>query len=122
MDCVPQIEGIERFYGSSVHHCPYCDGWEHRDARIAVYGRGSSVYLFARELLTWSRSLMIVSDGPSELSEQQRRDLAHLSIRVYEEQVRQLEGTDGKLERVVFADGGDVPCEAMFFCNAPEQR
>lgn len=24
-------------YGRSVHHCPYCDGFEHRDQPLAVY-------------------------------------------------------------------------------------
>ena len=28
VDSLPQIEGIETYYGRGVHHCPYCDGWE----------------------------------------------------------------------------------------------
>ena len=40
VDELPAITGIERFYGRSVHHCPYCDGWEWRDQPLAVYGRG----------------------------------------------------------------------------------
>ena len=39
-DELPQLEGIERLYGRSVLHCPYCDGFEHRDQPIAVYGVG----------------------------------------------------------------------------------
>jgi thioredoxin reductase len=39
-DVIPPIEGMDQFYGRSVHHCPYCDGWEHRDQPIAIYGRG----------------------------------------------------------------------------------
>jgi thioredoxin reductase len=42
IDHVPPIEGIEPLYGKSVHHCPYCDGWEWRDQPIAVYGRGDA--------------------------------------------------------------------------------
>src|SRR5690606_28506667 len=30
-DALPKVEGIEDLYGKSVHHCPYCDGWESRD-------------------------------------------------------------------------------------------
>lgn len=30
VDKIPAIPGIEELYGKSVHHCPYCDGWEHR--------------------------------------------------------------------------------------------
>jgi thioredoxin reductase len=38
VDELPAITGIDRFYGRSVHHCPYCDGWEWRDQPLAVYG------------------------------------------------------------------------------------
>jgi thioredoxin reductase len=37
-DVLPQLNGIEPLYGRSVHHCPYCDGFEHRDQPLAVYG------------------------------------------------------------------------------------
>jgi thioredoxin reductase len=40
VDELPRIEGLEPLFGHSVHVCPYCDGWEHRNALIAVYGRG----------------------------------------------------------------------------------
>jgi thioredoxin reductase len=30
-DVVPKLDGIEPLYGRSVHHCPYCDSFEHRD-------------------------------------------------------------------------------------------
>ncbi|MBE0597952.1 MAG: NAD(P)/FAD-dependent oxidoreductase, partial [Desulfuromonadales bacterium] len=40
VDHLPQIDGLLEFYGRSVFHCPYCDGWENRDQPLAVYGRG----------------------------------------------------------------------------------
>jgi thioredoxin reductase len=30
VDELPQIENFRQFYGSTVHNCPYCDGWECR--------------------------------------------------------------------------------------------
>src|SRR5205823_9089112 len=30
-DHLPDVPGVADFYGTSVHHCPYCDGWEWRD-------------------------------------------------------------------------------------------
>jgi thioredoxin reductase len=30
VDKLPALEGIDEFYGKSVHHCPYCDAWEHQ--------------------------------------------------------------------------------------------
>jgi len=28
VDRIPRLEGISEFYGRSVFHCPYCDGWK----------------------------------------------------------------------------------------------
>ena len=39
VDELPDLEGLDALYGTSVHHCPYCDAWEWRDRPIAVYGR-----------------------------------------------------------------------------------
>ncbi|HET9473173.1 MAG TPA: NAD(P)/FAD-dependent oxidoreductase, partial [Steroidobacteraceae bacterium] len=38
-DFVPRIPGIDELFGRSVFQCPYCDGWEMRGQRIAVYGK-----------------------------------------------------------------------------------
>src|SRR5690606_13636819 len=31
IDDLPQIPNLRKYYGTFVHHCPYCDGWESRD-------------------------------------------------------------------------------------------
>ena len=40
---IPDVEGCATFFGCGVFHCPYCDGWEVRDRRLAAYGNGKSV-------------------------------------------------------------------------------
>ena len=37
-DELPSIAGVEAFYGCSVHHCLYCDGFEYADRPIAAFG------------------------------------------------------------------------------------
>lgn len=37
-DILPQVEGLKEFYGKSIFHCPYCDGWENNNKKIAVHG------------------------------------------------------------------------------------
>jgi thioredoxin reductase len=39
-DALPDIDGLAARWGSGVAHCPYCDGWEARDSRVAVIGTG----------------------------------------------------------------------------------
>jgi thioredoxin reductase len=121
VDELPAVAGIEAFYGRSVHHCPYCDGWEWRDRPIAIYGRGEAGAALALGLTPWSRDLLLCTDGPAELSERMRERLEALEIPVREERLVRLEGKDGMLERLVFAAGEPAPRQALFFAAGQHQ-
>lgn len=122
VDELPQIAGIETFYGRSVFHCPYCDGFEVSDQPIAVYGKGHDGYGLALELTLWSRDLVLCTDGTHGLSDDQRTRLDRLHIAVREERIAQLEGQDGSLEQIVFSNGDVLPRRALFFDTAQYQR
>jgi thioredoxin reductase len=121
VDRLPEIEGIESLYGKSVHHCPYCDGWEHRDQPIAVYGKGRRGLGLAKALKTWSDDLVLCSDGPAGLSREERAELEALDIPLYTSKIDRLEGNDGDLERIVFATGESIARRAMFFNTGQHQ-
>lgn len=115
LDDLPHIQGIEELYGISVHHCPYCDGWEVRDQKLAIYGRGELGEGLALELTGWSDDLVLFTDGPAELTAHDRDRLARHRIRVREERITALEGTQGQLTHVRLATGEEVPRTALFF-------
>jgi thioredoxin reductase len=121
VDEVPTIEGLLPLYGRSVFHCPYCDGWEERDQPLAIYGRGESGSGLALELLLWSRDLVLCSDGPSGLSDAERQRLVQHNIKLYEDRIARLEGVDGRLERIIFANGESIERHAMFFSTGQRQ-
>lgn len=120
-DKLPPIEGIDAFYGKSVFHCPYCDGWENRDRPLAVLGRGDEGVAFALELLVWSRDLVLCTQG-EPLSDAQRRPLESYGILHRQERVLRLEGSGGRLERLVFSKGAPLERETLFFLAEQEQR
>lgn len=123
VDEVPQIPGIETLYGRSVFHCPYCDGWEVRDQPLAVYGRGEKGGGLALMLTVWSKEVALCTDGPAELSPEERERLSRHKIEVYEEPVARLEGTtEGVLERIVFTNGDQLARRALFFNTGQQQR
>lgn len=122
VDQVPALEGIDELYGTSVHHCPYCDGWEHRDGRIAVYGKGASGTGLSLLMKTWSRDIVLCSDGPARLSARERAQLDCNGIDVIDKKIRRLEGELGKLQRVVFEDGAVIEPTALFFSTGNVQR
>lgn len=121
VDHIPEIEGIESFYGRSVWHCPYCDGWEVRDRPLAVYGRGENGKGLALELTVWSRDLVLCTDGPSGLEPSDIERLSHNGISLREERIRRLEGRGGQLENIVFANGEKLARHGMFFSTGNRQ-
>jgi len=122
VDNLPAIDGFRELYGSSVFHCPYCDGWEHRDQPMAVYGRGDRGLGLSLELTVWSRNLVLCTDGPSEIDEDGRARLTRNGIGVREEKIARLQGTGGALEHVVFQSGEQLPRRALFFTTGQFQR
>ena len=122
VDLLPEIDGFRELYGRSVFHCPYCDGWEVRRSPIAIYGKGTRGYGLSLELTAWSRDLVLCTDGPSEIEEDQRARLERNGITLREERVARLEGDDGMLEHVVFASGERLPRRALFFTTGQTQQ
>jgi thioredoxin reductase len=114
-DRVPALPEIEALYGTSVHHCPYCDGWEWRGRPLAAYGRGRNVAGLAHSLLAWSDDMAVVSDGPSRIPAGDREALALRRVEVHEQQIARLEGRGGRLRRIVFQHGHPLPRAALFF-------
>ncbi len=122
VDELPDLEGVEGFYGSSVHHCPYCDAWEWRDQPLAVYGSGEAAAGLALSLLQWSRDVLLCTGGAAAMGSRELRRLARHGIPVLEEPVARLEGTDGMLQRIILTTGEVLPRRALFFSTRQHQH
>lgn len=120
-DRIPDIPGLAPLYGKSVHHCPFCEGWEERDRPLAVYGKGKAGHGLALKLKAWSADVVLVSDGPSGLRSRPRRELEAEGIALLEERIAAVEGIRGRLRRIRFADGSTLERAAMFFATGHEQ-
>ena len=121
-DNLPEIEGLRALYGRSVFHCPYCDGWEVRDQRLVVLGKGEKGYGLSLELTAWSRDLLLCTNGPSEIEPEKVQRLERNGISVREDKVLRLEGSRGMLERIVFAEGPPAEGRALFFTTGQYQQ
>jgi len=122
VDEVPELEGLMPLYGRSVFHCPYCDGWEMRDRKLAIYSPSVKGVGLALELLLWSRSLVLCTNGNWAISSDDRQRLRKHGIQISEEKILRLKGSDGMLEKIEFVDGNACDCEGMFFSTGQHQR
>jgi thioredoxin reductase len=121
-DNLPSIDGFQEFYGRSVFHCPYCDGWEVRDQPIAIYGNGARGVGLSLELTAWSVDLVLCTDGAADISREDRVRLDRNGIAVREDRINALEGDGGILQRIVFATGEPLARRALFFTTGQFQR
>ncbi len=115
VDNLPDIPGIESFYGTSAFHCPYCDGWENSDKHIGVIGNVKGGAMLALNLYNWSSAVCIFLHGKQTIPEKERKKLAERNIEIYPQKITELHGADGILSRVEFEDGSSVPCDSIFF-------
>ena len=121
VDELPDLEGLEALYGTSVHHCPYCDAWEWRDRPLAAYGGGQQGPELALSLLAWSADVLLCTGG-SPIPPEAAGRLSAVGIRVVEKPVIRLEGREGMLQQIVFHGGDSVARNALFVCVGQRQR
>jgi thioredoxin reductase len=118
----PDVEGLMEFWGGSVFHCPFCDGWELRDQPLAVLARGEKAIHSALLLLGWTDDLVLLTDGPADLGDEERGRLAAAGVKIDERSVAELVGRDGELEAVRFTDGGRLECRGLLAATTLHQR
>lgn len=120
-DLLPDLRGFAEFYGSGIYHCPYCDGWENRDARIVVLGSDEHAASLALTLLTWTSRLTLCAGGRPEWSKAIAAQLVASNIEIVPHRVVAAEGSR-RLERVRFEGREPLDCDALFFCSECVQR
>ena len=115
-DLTPDCPGFREFYGSSVFHCPDCDGYEVKDKRVAVLTHGKNAAGFTAHLLTWTTQLTLLTDQ-REIPSRDRAALERLNVATRTAAVAALEGDEstGQLKRVLFSEGEPLECDALFF-------
>lgn len=110
-DVLPDVPGFAELWGRGVFHCPYCHGWEVAGRPLAVYAKDKSPELtlhLVRLIRGWSDDIVLFTDGPCDLSAEDRARVERNGIAVREERVERLAGSDGDLEAVVLIGGEAV--------------
>ncbi|MBD3920481.1 NAD(P)/FAD-dependent oxidoreductase [Paenibacillus sp. PR3] len=109
------IAGLSDVYGKSAFVCPYCDGWELQDQELVIIAKGAGAFHLAKMIPGWSSRYAICTNGPDELTEEEREELRQHGVPVYDAPIRSIVSNDGKVERVELEDGTSVSCTGIFF-------
>ncbi|MFC4596709.1 NAD(P)/FAD-dependent oxidoreductase [Cohnella hongkongensis] len=109
------IPGLAEAYGKSAFVCPFCDGWELRDEPLVVINSGAELLHFAPLIAGWTDRFTICTNGPDELTDEQREELRRHRVPLFDSPIRRIESDDGIVRQVVLEDGTTVPCRGIFF-------
>jgi thioredoxin reductase (NADPH) len=115
-DVWPKIPGLGDCYGETAHVCPDCDGYETRDCKTVVIGSGRKAVGMALNLTTWTKRIVICTNGePADMTQDYLDKLKTLNIPVIEAKVTRIASADGQI-RCMDLDGGmSLDCERLYF-------
>jgi thioredoxin reductase len=119
-DILPDIKGAEHFYGKSMFHCPYCDGWEVISKKLGVYCKDKGGVEVALTLTTWSNDITLYTDGKKYVRKKDQKKLKENGISLILNPIHSLEGTEGQLKNIILENGEMQACDALFFSNGYE--
>ena len=115
-DVWPDIEGLDRCYGETVHVCPDCDGYESRDKQIAVVGTARKAVGMALALTTWTNRIVICTNGePAGMNEGECAQLGTLNIPVIEARIKRVVSEGENISALEMEDGMQLDCDRLYF-------
>ncbi|HWT94937.1 MAG TPA: NAD(P)/FAD-dependent oxidoreductase, partial [Solirubrobacteraceae bacterium] len=118
----PDLEGAAERWGETVFHCPFCHGWEVQGQPLGVLDDGPSGVHRALLLSMWSDDVTLLTNGPTQLTDDERAQLDHAGVAVDEREVARLTGAAPRLDGVAFADGSARPLGGLLVPIALHQR
>ena len=116
-DVWPDVPGLDRVYGSTAHVCPDCDGHECVDKKVVVIGSGRKAVAMALNLSTWTRDIVICTNGePAHLDLQEYCDkLDALNIPVIEFPISCVDHRGSHVHSLTFESGLALDTDEIFF-------
>ncbi|WP_040406813.1 NAD(P)/FAD-dependent oxidoreductase [Amycolatopsis nigrescens] len=114
-DELPDLPGLRARWGNDVLHCPYCHGFEVRDAPIGVLGGDNRPFTLHQAALVrqWSADVVFFPNR-IVLTDEERERLTARGIRIVDGAVTRLDVREDRLHGVELADGRTVPRAAVF--------
>ncbi|MEX2273930.1 MAG: NAD(P)/FAD-dependent oxidoreductase [Vicinamibacterales bacterium] len=120
IDEVPEIDGFRALWGASIFQCPYCHGWEIQNQRFGYLATKVEALEFPLLLRAWTSEVTALTDGKFAVPPEAGARLTAGGVRIEQRPIARLVPNGGHLERIEFADGQSLPCDALF--AHPRQR
>jgi thioredoxin reductase len=108
-ETLPDIAQLRAFYGTYVHSCIECDGYDKRDQPLALIGEHSDLVERALLLSQWTDDLIVFTHGSDVVTPKDEAALVARGITVDRRRVASIDGDREGMRGVVLEDGTIVP-------------
>nr|WP_274519277.1 NAD(P)/FAD-dependent oxidoreductase [Agreia bicolorata] len=108
-ETLPALPSVRAYYGSSLHSCVECDGFEKSDEPLALIGESDDLAERALLISQWSSDLIVFTNGVGTVSEADEAALAARGIRVERRAIADVVGDREGLTGVQLVDGEVIP-------------
>ncbi|MGY0413449.1 NAD(P)/FAD-dependent oxidoreductase [Staphylococcus sp. mip270_02] len=110
----PNITNFNDFYGQSIFYCPWCDGYEMRNKKLAVIYSGEMMLHMVKLLSNFSQDLVVFTNGEKKVLEEDKVLLDKKGIDIYTEPIARLIGNNGRLNGIELNDEQIISVEGAF--------
>jgi thioredoxin reductase len=113
-ETLPAIPSIRAYYGTQLHSCVECDGYEKRGEALALIGESDDLALRALELRQWTDDLVVFTCGVGAISDAEEATLFARGVRVERRPIEDIEGERATMTGIRLADGDFVERDGGF--------
>lgn len=113
-DKMPQIKGFSECWGISIIHCPYCHGYEHRHQNTGIIANGQKAFHLASMVFNLTQKVTILTNGKAEFTTEQKEKLNQHNIKIFENEISEIEHIEGALKSIIFKDKSKVSFDVAY--------
>jgi thioredoxin reductase len=114
IETLPALPSIRAWYGTNLHSCIDCDGYEKADASLALVGESNDLAERAVLISQWTTDLIVFTNGVGVVSDADEARLLARGIRVDRRRIVDIVGERGAMTGIELEDGEIVPRDGGF--------
>lgn len=105
---LPDLPSIRAFYGTALHSCIECDGFEKSRAPLALIGDTTDLFARALEVRRYSSDLMVFTGGGDAISADEEQQLASIGVSVERRRIADIVGDRDRMTGIRLEDGSVI--------------
>ena len=111
------IPNLTEVYGKSVYPCPFCDGFELADKKLAIFGDAIEAPMFSKIISHWSKDIIVFTNGEPITHLGLEYSLEKNNIKIIDQKIKRLNSNNGILESITLENGVIIERDAGFIAD-----